>query len=230
MEEDVFEFSKSLQERAETKTPIPGHPYLGEDQYKSDDFIAMMIDMRDSTKHLRQSIGKPAKVSQMERVFYEVSGLLPALAKIIEYEEGAVTEYLGDGLLALFQFSEDNDNDKKKEIIYSASIAARDCISMVRGILNPILEGRYYLPPIQIGVGVAFSKAIITRFGLPPNTQVKVIGQCIYFASRLSKGRDEIIVHEWLENIWPSTKDGRIRFSLREFENKTIKGYLLEEK
>jgi len=228
MWENVGELKKATTLFSEgMRTYIPGHPYLKENEYKSDQFIAMMVDMRDSTKHLRQSISaKIARVDLMQRVFYEVSALLPAMAKVIEFEDGAVTEYLGDGVLSLFQVSK--NEEEKKQIIYASSRAAQNCIYVVNYFVNTILNKRYNLPPIQIGVGVAFSDAIITKFGIPPNSQVKVIGQCVYFASNLAKGRNEIYVHEWLENIWPSAKNGKIRFTAREFRD-NIKGFLLNE-
>jgi class 3 adenylate cyclase len=228
MWENVGDLKKSIRGTLEeTRTFIPGHPYLKENEYRSDRFIAMMIDMRDSTKHLRQAISeKIAKVSLMQRVFYEVSALLPTMAKVIEFEEGAVTEYLGDGVLALFQLPK----TKKEEeaAIYASSCAARNSLYVLDKFINPILKSRYSLPPIRIGVGIAFSDAIITSFGIPPNSQVKVIGQSIYFASNLSKGINEIIVHEWLENIWPKSDTGKIRFSKKDFSD-NIKGYVLYE-
>lgn len=212
-----------------TDTNIPGHPYLEENDYVSDQFIAMMVDMRNSTKHLRQSISaRIAKVSQMQRVYYEVSALLPTIAKIIQDKGGAVTEYLGDGAIALFQLPKKN-GDKQNRVIHSVSQASRTCLEALNKVINPILFDRYGLPNIEIGIGLAFSDAIITRFGHKPNTQIKVIGQCIYFASSLAKeGHNEIYVHEYLENMWPTGEKGFIRFRSRPV--KDFKGYLLTVK
>jgi class 3 adenylate cyclase len=220
----------SLREAIKSERPaatdIPGHPYLRENDYLSDQFITLMVDMRDSTKHLRQAISaKIAKVSQMQRVYYEVSALLPVTAKIIQDEKGAVTEYLGDGLIALFQIPKTNKEEQRK-IIYSSSWAARKSLEVLNEIINPILFNRYGLPPVEIGIGLAFSDAIICRFGHKPNTQIKVIGQCIYFASSLAKeGRNEILIHEDLERIWPTAKIGTIKFVGRRVKDFT--GYLL---
>lgn len=207
-----------------SESNIPGHPYLPKDTYKSDIFVAFMLDMRDSTKHLRQAIsGRTAKVSQMKRVFYEVSALLPAMTKLIHDKDGAVTEYMGDGLLALFQLPK--EKDERDAVLRNCSLAAGHCMSALHQVSNPILNKRYGLPPLEIGIGLAFSDAIISHFGLPPNTEVKAIGECIFFASQLSKGRNEIIVHENLERIWPTSEGGKLRFSLREY--KEFKGYVM---
>jgi len=209
---------------ADSKTHIPGHPYLGENQYKSDEFVCLMLDMRDSTKHLRQAISaRVAKVSQMQRVYYEVSALLPAMAKLIKDADGAVTEYLGDGLLALFQSS--RNIAERNQVLMNTITAARDCMEALQYVVNPILNSRYSLPYLEIGIGLAYSDAIISHFGLSPDTQVKVIGECIYLASQLSKGRNEIIVHENLEMIWPTSKDGKLHFIMRPF--KDFKGYVV---
>jgi class 3 adenylate cyclase len=218
---------RRLLKAAFEETRIPGHPYLDENKYKSDVFVALMLDMRDSTKHLRQAISaKIAKVSQMQRVFYEISALLPTMSKLIQDENGAVTEYLGDGLLALFQLP--SDKKKKEAVLGDCMRAARYCLQALKEAVNPVLGERYGLPPLEVGIGMAFSTSIISHFGLPPNTQVKVIGECIYFASQLSKGRNEIIVHENLERIWPTSKEGKLSFNIRQF--KDFKGYIVLKK
>jgi len=51
---------------------------------------------------MRAVSSKTSKVSQLQRIFYETSALLPAMAKLIFFENGSVTEYLGDGVLGLF--------------------------------------------------------------------------------------------------------------------------------
>jgi class 3 adenylate cyclase len=213
---------KASAEMSESK--IPGHSYLAKDTYKADVFVAFMLDMRDSTKHLRQAISvKIAKVSQMKRVYFEVSALLPAMTKLIQDKDGAVTEYMGDGLLALFQLPE--EKKEKDNVLGNCIVAAKNCMSALNKVTNPILSKRYGLPPLEIGIGLAFSDAIISHFGLPPNTEVKAIGECIYFASQLSKGRNEIIVHENLERIWPTSEGGTLRFNIREY--KDFKGYVV---
>lgn len=217
---------KAMREAFAARTNIPGHPYLDENQYKSDQFVAFMLDMRDSTKHLRQAIShRIARVSLMQRVFYEVSALLPAMAKVINEYNGAVTEYLGDGLLALFQLPK--EKKAQELVLYNVLDAARTCMDALHQVVNVVLKTRYNLPPLQIGIGLAFSDAIISHFGLSPDTQVKVIGQCIYFASQCSKGRNQIIVHEWLENIWPTSKEGKLRFIPKQFSD--FKGYIIEQ-
>lgn len=234
MWENTLEKLKIIANAQDTETNIPGHKYLGKDRYKSDQFLAIMIDMRNSTKHLIEAIGAPAKVSQMERVFYEVSALLPASATIIENADGGVTEYLGDGLLALFQFPGDKDgkdNTKKRdEICRKVFNVAMDLLEILKTIINPILKDRYNLPEIEIGIGMSYSPVIITHFGIQTYSQVKVIGRCIYDVSKLSKLNNEIAISRTLEMAWPTSKGGLLSFTKQGFDNNKITGYIVRRK
>jgi hypothetical protein len=138
-------------------SPLADNEICSFNKYKTNLFCALMIDVRDSTKHLRKK--SRAKVSKMQRVYLELSALLPAL---------------------------------------------------------------------EIGIGIASSKALIGEFGLAPNTQSKVIGECIYFASHFSKGRGEIIVYEDFIKVWQSKTKKDYELKLRKYRD--FKGYALIKK
>lgn len=192
------------------RTNIPGYKFLGQNEYHSDDFLAFMLDMRDSFKHLTQEI-RDAKVSNMKRVFYEVSALLPVLSSIVENTNcGSVTEYLGDGFLALFQFPKDKES--RDNVCVIAMETALKCFYTLDYIINPILLERYNLPELEMGIGMSFSEAIVTNFGINTNSQIKVIGKCVYDVSKLSKGRNKIILDSKLENIYPQCEEGSLCF------------------
>lgn len=178
-------------------SPIPGHPLVSDDKATLDHFIALVADMRNSTQHMLQAIGD-GRPSQFERVLYETHALLPALALTIEYHDGSITEYLGDGLLSLFSFSKD-----KNRAMGSAYNSAVDCIAATNDVVNPILSKRYRLPPLVIGVGLALSPALVTLVGTARFQQPKVIGECVYRASKLSGGNGVIGVDSPLRNAWP---------------------------
>ena len=187
------------------KSTIPGHSLVDFAQPKVDDFIAIVADMRNSTEHLREAIGQqPPKPSQLQRVFYETAVLLPCLAKTIENEDGRVTEYLGDGVLGLFQL----DRNDKSTAIYDANRAARNCLEMVDVVINPLLSKRHNLPPLRLGVGMAYSRAVVTVVGLPGFMQPKAFGECVFYATKFSCGNNEIYVDKNLERIWPTVNSG----------------------
>lgn len=91
---------------------MPGLPPIYEGQTIIGEFIALVADMRDSTNHLLQAISpKKADISDLQRVFYETSALLPSLAKVVSFHDGKTTEYLGDGILAFFLVDEEDKTD-----------------------------------------------------------------------------------------------------------------------
>lgn len=209
---------RALAEQRRLKTDIPGYPTIDPSKPAVDEFIAFVVDMRDSTKHLTQAIShRDADASETERVLYEMSALLPAAAEVVRWQKGKVTEYLGDGVLALFRASEDRD-----ETCYAACRAARKVVGDMRDIVNDALHMRFRLPEIDLGVGMAFSKAVVTSVGHPDEPAPKAIGTCVYRASKLASLVNEIAVDDNLEAIWPkATAGGGFRF-----QRKTIKGIL----
>lgn len=211
--------------RAESlPSKIPGHELVSDINPTVDQFIAFVADMRDSSKHLLNAISvKAARVSQLQRVFYETSALLPALAKTVKYKGGQVTEYLGDGVLALFLVDE-NERDKS---IYASYNAAENCIVETRNIINAELRNRYNLPELHIGVGLSYSKTIVTLVGLQNEKHPKAIGECVYRASKLSGGRNEIYIDDQLKALWPKRKGGPLKFVSKTIRG--VDGYLAKE-
>ena len=64
---------------------IPGFPFIVDGKPQVADFIAFVLDIRNSTNHLLQAISeKTAKASQLERVLYETTAVYTAGAMIIE--------------------------------------------------------------------------------------------------------------------------------------------------
>jgi len=216
---------KNFEERAEVKPSlIPGHPLVGDNEVVIDEFIAFVADMRKSSEHLMCAISsKKAKCSGLQRVYYETSALLPALAKTINFKEGSVTEYLGDGVLALFKV----DPEDKSKAIYAAHNAGRNIINDTRMIINNVIHERYSLPPLDIGVGLSISKALVTLVGLDGEKHPKAFGACVFRASKLSGGVNEILADQYLEAAWPTAKGGRLKFLSRKIRG--VDGFLVEK-
>jgi hypothetical protein len=167
-------------------------------------------------------VKKKAKVSLLQRVYYETSALLPALALTINFEGGSVTEYLGDGLLALFKV----DPEDKSKAIYAAHRAAKDSIGPIRHAVNSIIRERYSLPEIDLGVGLAISKTLVTLIGIKNEKHPKAIGECIFRASKLSSERNLIIVDENMKINWPTAKYGTLKFHKKKVRD--VNGYHIE--
>ena len=213
------EFSEGLESGnvfdSSEPSKIPGHETVHENKTVIDEFVAFVADMRDSSQHLLCEVSqKRADVSRLQRVFYETSALLPALAFTVDINGGSVTEYLGDGVLALFRV----DPGDRNASLYAAHKAACDSVDEVRTIVNLILKERYRLPELDVGVGLATSKALITLVGLPNNKHPKAFGECVFRATKLSVGRNEVIVDEYLRHSWPTSKNGTKKFTMRHLD------------
>jgi class 3 adenylate cyclase len=219
----LAEADESILNRARKTIPsqLPGHEFIEDGRPLVDEFIAMVLDMRESSKHLKIAIANKQNVSLLKRVYFETAAILPACSKTIGYDDGNVTEYLGDGLLAFFRVEEKNS----KASFYAAHRAAQGCMTAMREIINPILNSRYDLPPVHIGIGMAVSKAIITVMGHGNFVKPTAFGICVFNASKLSKGNDEVIVDSAMEQKWPTAPNGTLRFLFRRMDD--IDGYLL---
>jgi class 3 adenylate cyclase len=186
---------------------IPGHPSVSAGQPKVDEFLALVVDMRGSTQRLKTQITS-AKVSGLQRVYYETSALLPAVAVTCDFQEGKVTEYLGDGCLVLFGV----DKSDRTASVKLAYRAAKNCIGDTRQLINDAIKRRYKLPEISLGAGLAMSRAMVTLVGVPGNFQPKAIGACVWDATKLSSGTNAVHVSPQIRTAWPKEKGGTMRF------------------
>ena len=191
---------------------IPGYSNVNEVP-KADQFIALVVDMRKSSSRLKTKCKESLLEDGLQRLYYETSALLPAIAETVAFENGAVTEYLGDGALALFRV----DKNSAFDTIRAASRAARNCIVDTRNLINSEIDRRYNLPPLQLGVGLSIGNALVTLVGSTENRQPKVFGECVWEATKLSSGVNKIYVSKKLRERWPSSPGGRISFG--EIEN-----------
>ncbi len=216
--------TKCFSNLSESYTPssIPGFPLLKNGQGKVGDFVAMVLDIRNSTSHLLEAYNSEKKVSQLQRVYYETTAINTIGLLLVNENNGRITEFLGDGFLALF-------NAKEDKIVYKSNKCAKECIRIVADIVNPMLKDRYDLPPLKIGIGLAYSKAIITNIGFAKDSFPKAIGECIFRASKLSIGTNEIMYDERIKQFWPKSKGGKISFQEKKHENtKSTKGYIIK--
>jgi len=227
--EDVWKKNGLLLEKADTSifasdhameradSQIPGYEEVKLGEEKVDTFIAMVADIRGSSNHLRHDSPSP-KVTSLQRVYYETSALLPALELTVSFYGGSTTEYLGDGILSMFQVKD------KDEVIREAYRAGRDCINHTLSLVNSELASRYELPKLNIGIGLGMSEALVSLVGLPRKFHPKAIGRCVYNASKLSTGMNEIYVDERMWKEWPSEKGGTLKFAEVTIDN-GLSGY-----
>ncbi|WP_438397008.1 hypothetical protein [Caballeronia sp. DA-9] len=187
---------------------IPGYPVVSAETPQVDEFLALVVDMRGSTQRLKTHIAA-ASVNGLQRVYYETSALLPAMAVTCGLQEGMVTEYLGDGGLVLFGV----DKNDRAESVKLAYRAAKNCIGDARRLINAAIKRRYNLPEISLGAGLAMSRAMVTLVGIPGNYQPKAIGSCVWDATKLSGGTNAVHVSPDIYDVWPKSKGGLMRFT-----------------
>ena len=201
------------------ETKIPGFKLIKSGKGEVGDFIAFVLDIRNSTQNLTQSISsKVSKASQLERVYYETTAINTCGIELINKYDGGITEFLGDGFLALFPA-------KEKKDVHKAHNAAKDYIRYLKTVVNPIINERYNLPELKVGIGLAYGKAIVTLIGNNEDVHPKAIGECVFRASKLSNGINEILIDDKLRFFWPKSDDGTLKFSKINVKNQTFKGY-----
>jgi len=223
VEAKAAQFSNREVRASEVPSHIPGHATVDSDQPIVDDFIALVLDMRDSSNHLNAANSFGLKT--LERVLYETSAILPVCSRIIAGNSGRVTEYLGDGLLAFFHAPD--SKEKKDDACYKCHDAAVECMEVVKDVVNPTLADRYQLPPLEIGIGMAYSQSIVTIIGDGSHLKPIAFGKCVFDATKLSKGRNQVIVAESLKLIWPTGENGRIKFFPTRIKDHS--GYVMHE-
>jgi adenylate cyclase len=193
------ELKKSINEEAE----IPGFETnpMKFGQFVNKEFVAMMTDIRKST----DIINRPNGTRDMFLIFYAYSAVT---ANIVEHYGGTSTEFLGDGVINLF------DTEKGLDQAFINSIrASREILEARSQILNPLFQ-KLQLPTIDLGIGIDHGVTIVTRFGYKTDNDLKAFGSCVYNASKLSKGMNEIIISEKSQSAWPTSPDGKLQFNI----------------
>ena len=92
---------------------------------------------------------------------------------------------------------------------------------------NEALGNRYGLPSLDVGIGLAWSKAIVTTVG-HSDMHPKVIGECVYYASKLATERNLICTDKRTHLIWPTAREGIVRFRSHTTKD-NIEGFIIED-
>jgi adenylate cyclase len=164
------------------------------------EFVVSMTDIRKSTEIINDKNG----VVKMFLIFYVYAGVV---AKIVDSYQGTSTEFLGDGVLNLF----DTENSSLDQAFRNSMQSSWDIMDARQYILNPFFRSNG-LPEIDLGIGIDHGMTIVTKFGYRNDTDLKAFGKCVYNASKLSKGFNEILVSDQSKQKWPYGEGGNLRF------------------
>ena len=106
------------------------------------------------------------------------------MAEVIQSHGGHVSDYIGDGLMALFGIHGDGDQ---------AARAVRAGLGMFEalGELNPYLQTMYGRE-FDIRVGVHVGDAVVGTIGIAPMEKLAAIGDAVNFASRIEAANKEV--------------------------------------
>lgn len=193
------ELKKSITEESE----IPGFESkpMKFGQFVNKEFVVMMTDIRSSTDIINAENG----LINMFKIFYAYSAVV---ANIVDKNQGTSTEFLGDGVLNLF----DIENNNRDGAFRHAIQASRDILFARQHILNPLFSS-LGLPNINIGIGIDHGITIVTRFGHKTDNDLKAFGKCVWNVSKLSKGVNTILSSPSAQMNWPKSPNGTLRFS-----------------
>lgn len=177
---------------------------------------ALVVDMRDSTKHLVQSqqpnFGHAA--DRLMRVHAETAALIAAGSILVKRSGGITTELLGDGHLSIY-LDIGNNCSKGSGKVVAAAVTTAEKIILARQIINDHLDRRFSIPAIDYGVGTAFSKAVVAIVGSSATSCVKVIGECVFRATKLADGVNCASIDVSARAKFPKSKGGTIKFIQR---------------
>ncbi|MCD4819243.1 MAG: adenylate/guanylate cyclase domain-containing protein [Candidatus Cloacimonetes bacterium] len=107
------------------------------------------------------------------------------LDKIITKYGGYVDNYMGDGLIALFEM-----NNPQKEVI-KAVRASLEIIKAVETEMKPYLK-LLWNKSYEIGIGLHYGLVVAGTVGSSNNRQTTVIGDAVNFASRIESANKKI--------------------------------------
>ena len=168
----LSELIKAITEEAE----IPGfeNKTMKFGKFVNKEFVAMMTDIRRSSDIINSDEGD----EKMFKIFYSYAAVV---ASIVDSYGGTSTEFLGDGVINLF----DTDTNLE-EALKNAYSASKEILEARSQILNPLYFDNN-LPQIDIGIGIDYGPTIVTRFGHNSDNDLKAFGKCVYNASKLCK-------------------------------------------
>lgn len=169
-------------------------------KFENREFVVMMTDIRKST----DIINSPNGLVNMFLIFYIYAGIV---AKIVDSYNGTSTEFLGDGVLNLF----DTKDSSRETALRNSMLSSWDILEAREKILNPFFYS-VGLPQINFGIGIDHGITIVTQFGYRSDTDLKAFGKCVYNASKLCKGVNQIIVSENSQSVWPTGPGGNLNF------------------
>lgn len=147
--------------------------------------------------------GRTGEERRLGILFSDINGYTPFAAELLPYDithvlnryfhlmseaveahGGMISDYIGDGLLALFGIDDERGAARR------ATHAALQMFEAVER-LNPYLETMYQRR-FGIRVGVHVGSVVVGSLGVPPSTKLAAIGDAVNVASRIETANKEL--------------------------------------
>ena len=176
--------------------------------YDKENYAVLFVDMRRSTARAQQ-VGA-------EKTFLTMHVFLTALLEVVKHYHGKVIDIMGDGLMVFWggRAAREDENMVKSLAVKNAGLCGRDMLIVRESVINRIIDENDLGPSINIGVGVTFDSVIVTKIGIADSYDVKAFGDCINIASHYAnETENRVKVSKKVKNEWPSSKNGKIRFT-----------------
>ncbi|MCG9710323.1 hypothetical protein L1D46_16120 [Pseudoalteromonas sp. Isolate3] len=182
------------------------------------DLVCISADLRDSTNRIKTHFNDLGSYkNKFQRAYYITSALLPSLEVVINHYDGFVSEFLGDGVLGFFDAKK-----QKSDAIRNSGMASKYIVQSLSPMLEKRLQEYYKEEIMHIGVGLAMSPTLLSKVGLGSGAEIKAFGPCVYDASKLNFGRNEVFVESSLQAEWPKAIDGNGGLSFKRMSSSKV--------
>ena len=199
---------RALLEHSAISDVIPGFEAdkLQFGSYDEENFAVLFVDMRNSTKRA-QEVGP-------EKTFLTMHIYLTALLETVKYYNGKVIDIMGDGLMVFWGGREarEENNMVKTEAVRNAGKCGLAMLKVRTVVINKIIASEKLGKEIDIGVGLTFDSVVVTKIGIADSYDVKAFGDCINVASKYARSYNRMKVSKKVKNLWPSSKNGKLKF------------------
>ncbi len=174
--------------------------------------VVLSVDLRGSSKRADE-IGA-------EDTYLTMHTYLPTMAELVAKSKGYVGSLRGDGLFAVFGFTEYEKGVRAsvpeevgKEAIRNATKCGKGMIEATTSILNPILEENDKMGELRVGIGVCVGDVVVTQIGVGDAFERTLYGTAVNNSCKAaSHGTNVMVLTNQAKRIYPSGDGGKIAF------------------
>jgi class 3 adenylate cyclase len=175
--------------------PVPGDLGLGNDAVKLEATV-LYADMADSTKLVDSET--PQFAAEIYRCY------LTCAARIVKANDGSITAYDGDRIMAVFIGDTKNTNAAKTALQINAAVI---------DIINPAISNQYPHNAYRLThvIGIDSSPLFVARIGVRNDNDLVWVGRAANYAAKLSsinEGNTVFITNEVFSRLRKDAKYG----------------------